>query len=306
MKMTNNSKLKTLLCDPESGVCEVPVSQNIENEQVLKLEEQLTIHYFTDPICSSCWAIEPQLRKLKLEYGTTFSIDYHMGGLLPDWSYNSGGISKPADVAQHWDEVSAYYDMPIDGDLWLENPLHSSYPPSIAFKAVQLQDPKKAVTFMRLIREKVFLRKENIADPLVLETSVRELGLDVEKFHQDIEFKARLLFDDDLRLAQLFRVRSFPSLFFVSKGEVKAQLIGSKPYSFFEDALLKCLPTAEKTNYSTDWETLFGYYPSLTALEYSVLANMDRSVTEHFLNALSDEGKLRKFETKNGALWSIK
>jgi hypothetical protein len=24
---------------------------------------------------------------------------------------------------------------PLDGDIWIEDPLHSSYPPSIAFKA---------------------------------------------------------------------------------------------------------------------------------------------------------------------------
>src|SRR5690554_7679262 len=72
-----------------------------------------------------------------------------MGGLLPDWNYNSGGISSPKDVAGHWDEVSVHYDMPIDGDLWLEDPLNSSYPPSIAFKAAQMQDEEKAFLFMR-------------------------------------------------------------------------------------------------------------------------------------------------------------
>ena len=94
----------------------------------------IKIIYYTDPICSSCWGIEPQLRKLKLEYGNFIEIEYRMGGLLPDWSYNSGGISKPSDVAHHWDEVSAYYDMPIDGNVWLTDPLSSSYPASIAFK----------------------------------------------------------------------------------------------------------------------------------------------------------------------------
>ena len=97
------------------------------------------IVYFTDPICSSCWGIEPQLRQLKLEYGPYLDIEYRMGGLLPNWSYNSGGISKPSDVAHHWDEVSLHYDMPIDGDVWLEDPLDSSYPPSIAFKAAQIK-----------------------------------------------------------------------------------------------------------------------------------------------------------------------
>ena len=43
------------------------------------------ISYFTDPICSSCWLLQPILRKLKLEYDTEIEIEYFMGGLLPSW-----------------------------------------------------------------------------------------------------------------------------------------------------------------------------------------------------------------------------
>lgn len=85
-----------------------------------------------------------------------------MGGLLPsfDNNYNSGGITKPADVAVHWDHASDYYQMPIDGNVWLEDPLSSSYPASIAFKAAQLQDEEKAVAFLRVMREMLFLQKK--------------------------------------------------------------------------------------------------------------------------------------------------
>lgn len=161
----NNSKIEIknnpLLCDVEKGICEMPavkaVSEKVEKRQVTG--KPVTIIYYTDPICSSCWGIEPSLRKLKLEYGSILEIEYKMGGLLTDWSYNSGAISKPSDVAKHWDEVSNYYDMPIDGDVWLEDPLPSSYPPSITFKAAQLQDKEKAILFLREIREMVFLKK---------------------------------------------------------------------------------------------------------------------------------------------------
>ena len=139
---TNNNPL---LCDIETGMCETTdeatniASQSLEQST----EKSVKLIYYTDPICSSCWGIEPQLRKLKLEYGNVVEIEYRMGGLLPDWSYNSGGIGKPSDVASHWDEVSLHYDMPIDGDLWLEDPLDSSYPPSIAFRNKRISVLKK-------------------------------------------------------------------------------------------------------------------------------------------------------------------
>ena len=151
------SKNNPLLCDIETGMCETTDinTKDSQSEKQKSNDNLVKVIYYTDPICSSCWGIEPQLRKLKLEYGNNIEIDYRMGGLLPDWSYNSGGISSPSDVAQHWDEVSAYYDMPIDGDVWLEDPLNSSFPSSIAFKAAQLQDNEKAILFLREIREQV-------------------------------------------------------------------------------------------------------------------------------------------------------
>ena len=136
-----NKENNPLFCDIEPGMWETsdvstePASQS----KIQSANKSVKMIYYTDPICSSCWGIEPQLRKLKLEYGNSISIEYRMGGLLPDWNYNSGCIGKPSDVASHWDEVSIHYDMPIDGDLWVEDPLDSSYPPSIAFKAAKIQ-----------------------------------------------------------------------------------------------------------------------------------------------------------------------
>ena len=80
------------------------------------------------------------------------------GGLLPHWhNYNRHGISQPNQVAEHWNEVETQYQMPISGEIWKSNPLPSSYPPSIAFKAAQLQHPDKAIIFLRKIREALFV-----------------------------------------------------------------------------------------------------------------------------------------------------
>jgi len=216
MMHNETAKNNPLLCDPETGMCEISEFKNKEaaTGSAQSKEKAVKIVYFTDPICSTCWGIEPQLRKLKLEYGNTIEIEYRMGGLLPDWSYNSGGISKPSDVAHHWDEVSGHYDMPIDGDVWLEDPLHSSYPPSIAFKAAQLQDNERALLFLREIREMVFLRKKNITKWENLAVAAEKAGLNVEQLKNDFENKANALFEEDLKLAREFGVRGFPTMFF--------------------------------------------------------------------------------------------
>ncbi|WP_047419867.1 ClpXP adapter SpxH family protein [Cellulophaga sp. Hel_I_12] len=305
MESNNNNPL---LCDIETGMCEMPDSSKTEQEASFSKSSQkpVKVIYYTDPICSSCWGIEPQLRKLKLEYGNSIEIEYRMGGLLPDWSYNSGGISKPSDVAHHWDEVSAHYDMPIDGDVWLEDPLNSSYPPSIAFKAAQMQSEEKAVEFLREIREMVFLQKKNIAKWEHLETAAKSVGLDVAQFKTDNEGRAKELFQEDLKLGKELGVRGFPTMFFVDETGNKEFVYGTKPYAFYEMAILKLAPSSSKAEYSKTWETLFAKYSSLTAKEFAELSGTPRKGSEQFLDELDAKGKLKKLTTKNGSIWKLK
>lgn len=302
------TKNNPLLCDPETGMCEMPGEET--NNPTVKTNnstaKSVKLVYFTDPICSSCWGIEPQLRKLKLEYGDHIEIEYRMGGLLPDWSYNSGGIGKPSDVASHWDEVSVYYDMPIDGDLWLEDPLDSSYPPSIAFKAAQIQDEAKANLFMREMREMVFLQKKNIAKWEHMATAAKAVGLDVDQLKTDFEGKAKALFQDDLKTAREYGVRGFPTIFVVDNAGNKETVYGARPYAFYEMAILKLNGNITKSEYSKNWQNLFEIYPTLTAKEFSELSGTPRAESETVLNDLSDKGSLEKFTTKNGAIWKKK
>lgn len=301
-------QINPLLCDIETGMCEIPDSSKVEQGASISKssQKQIKVIYYTDPICSSCWGIEPQLRKLKLEYGNSIEIEYRMGGLLPDWSYNSGGISKPSDVAHHWDEVSAYYDMPIDGDVWLEDPLKSSYPPSIAYKAAQLQDNEKAILFLREIREMVFLQKKNIAKWEHLEAAAKAVGLNVEQLKTDYDGKAKELFNEDLKLGKELGVRGFPTMYFLDDKGNKEFVYGSKPYSFYEVAVLKLAPKAVKREYKKNWEELFAKHQTLTVKEFTELSGTPRNESEKALDDLVAKGKLEKYATKNGSLWKLK
>ena len=293
-----------LLCDIETGMCQLPDSVTAENTPAIQSDKKpVKLIYFTDPICSSCWGIEPQLRKMKLEYGHLLDIDYRMGGLLPDWSYNSGGISKPSDVAHHWDEVSLHYDMPIDGDVWLEDPLNSSYPPSIAFKAAQLQDPHRAIDFLRKLREMVFLQKKNITKWERLAEAAQSVGLDVTQLKADVDGEANAQFRSDLALAKTLGVRGFPSMFFVDDAGNQEFVYGTKPYNVYENALKTVHASVEKKEIDPHWQSLFSKYPSLTTREFAELSGMPRQDSEAYLQQLTDQGELSRLKTKNGDLW---
>src|SRR5690554_416966 len=303
-----NLKNNPLLCDIETGMCETSDkgTDDLPQNNIQSTKELIKVISYTDPICSSRWGIEPQLRKLKLEYGSAIEVEYRMGGLLPGWNYSSGGIGKPSDVASHWEEVSIHYDMPIDGDLWLEDPLDSSYPPSIAFKAAQMQDNEKAKLFLREIREMVFLQKKNIAKWEQLEVAAKKVGLNVKQLKAGFEGNSKTLFEEDLKLGEKLGVRGIPTIFFIDDLGNREVVYGARPYAFYEMAILKLKPNAIKSEYSKSWDKLFSIYPTLTAKEYSELSGTPRVESETVLNELFEAGKLEKMTIKNGSIWLLK
>jgi putative protein-disulfide isomerase len=304
----DNKQNNPLLCDPQAGVCEVPLSAASGQAAAVPAgPKPVRLVYFTDPICSSCWGIEPQLRRLKLEYGHCIEVEYHMGGLLPSWDvYNSGGISKPSDVSHHWDEVSAYYKMPIDGDVWLEDPLPSSYPPSIAFKSAEIQSHEKALVFLRKIREMVFLEKKNITRWEHLALAAVQSGLDSTRLKQDMEGAGKQAFMADLELGRQLGVRGFPSLLFSDSDGNRQVVYGVRPYEQFEQAVLKMFPAAVKQPYSKELEALLDIYPSLCIQELAVLADISYQSAENILLEKEKQGIVQRFRSKNGPLWKRK
>lgn len=304
----NENKINPLLCDPETGTCEMPVDEKPnENGTITTESKPVKIVYYTDPICSSCWGIEPQLRKLKLEYGDYIEIDYRMGGLLPDWSYNSGGISKPADVAHHWDEASLHYEMPIDGNVWLEDPLDSSYPSCIALKAAQIQSKEKAIKFMRILREKLYLEKKNIAKWENIAQAAELAGLDLNKLKTDYDGQAKILFQDDLTYGRTLGVRGFPTLFFSDANNNQLTVYGSKPYASYENAILALYPDAKKKLFIVaNSLALFEIYPTLAPKEYAVILDKSYSEATTILESLYEKGELNKKSIRNGSLYSRK
>lgn len=306
---TNKSSANILTCSIEEGTCKAPgMAVPNPDSPLVTQNKPILVHYFTDPICSACWGIEPQLRRLKLEYGAYLDIQYHMGGLLPSWDgFDSGGIRQPADVAHHWDEVSAYYQMPIVGDLWLKDPLGSSFPPSIAFKAAQLQNPSLAVPFLRRLREMVFMEGVNIANWPAIATAALQVGLDTVQLKRDFDGRANEAFDEDLRITRTMAVRGFPTLYFTDADQNRSVIHGVKSYTQFEQAVMRLLPTAVKQNYdATTPEKAFTYYPSLTPKEFSVLSNQSLAAAEAALEVSFKAGKCTKFSTRNGSCYTVR
>lgn len=304
--VTLGRELKKIFLNPPPDDDNIPVPLiAIEtNNETFRKNKPIQVQYFTDPICSTCWMIQPFLRKLTLEYNEFINIEYRMGGLLPNWdNFNRGGITKPNDAAKHWEEVCAFNEMPLDGDIWVEDPLSSSFPPSIAFKAAQIQSTEKAIVFLRRIKEMVFLEKKNIIKWEFLESSAFEVGLDSARLLKDIGGKAKVLFTKDLEMAAKLNVNVFPTLFFSDKKGNNHVIRGYQSYKKFEEVIHGLLPDVEKVKINTDPKFLFTQFNRMTSFEFAFLSNITKDEADALLGDLFNKGLLDKYESKHGVMW---
>src|SRR5690606_18977658 len=80
----------------------------------------IEIYVFIDPLCPECWALEPVLKKLLIEFGDKLSIRHVLTGRL-----TSLNISKkaPSEIARIWERTGSLSGMSCDGDVWFEDPI---------------------------------------------------------------------------------------------------------------------------------------------------------------------------------------
>lgn len=268
------------------------------------VQKPITITYFTDPICSTCWVIQPVLRKLQLVYGDYIDIQYHMGGLLPSWkNYDRGIIKNPIDAAKHWEEISKEHQVILDGDIWIEDPLDSSYPPSIAFKAAQLQSNDKAVSLLRRLQEMIFIEKKNISKWPEIEIAALNCGLNSALLLKDINGKGLDLFNEDLAYAKQLQVTTFPTILFSIGNELKTTISGLQPYEKFEQVIQEAIPNVVKSNKEISPLSLFQRFNNMTENEYSFITDTTIEESTVILNDLHNDGLIEKYDSKNGMVW---
>jgi predicted DsbA family dithiol-disulfide isomerase len=184
------------------------------------------VRYFTDPASAACFGHEPVLRKFMVEFGAEVQITYVMGGLARTFE------GEPSGRIREWLDVSERSGMPIDPRLWLEGPIHSSYPGCMAVKAAAEQSSDGGYRYLRAVQEGLlcFRRKLDSAEALV--DVARQSGLDAERFRIDLESHATVeAFGADLEATRAHGDLGLPSV------EIEGELLGrEEPYERWRQA----------------------------------------------------------------------
>lgn len=267
-------------------------------------KKPLEIYMFIDPLCPECWALEPILKKLHIEYGRYFSIKHVLSGRIANLN-----VSKKKNhevIAELWEKTASRSGMSCDGSLWLENPVASPYIASVAIKAAELQGRRAGIRFLRKLQEKLFIDKQNISHIEVLTSCAKNAGLDVEEFISDFHSEsAAKAFQCDLKITTEMEVQEIPTLVFFNENaeDEGIKITGPYPYEVYVQILEEMLSEEPEKNQPPPIEKFLEYFKLVASKEIAVVYNMTITQVEREMKQLLLLQKVEQLPAKYGTFW---
>jgi predicted DsbA family dithiol-disulfide isomerase len=268
------------------------------------MRPQVEVTYYTDPLCSWSWALEPQWRRLRYEFADQLSWCYSMGGLIPDWQHFSdpiNDISRPVQMVPQWIQTGHLSGMPIEERIWLEDPPASSYPACIAVKAAQQQGLSIGEAYLRRLREAVMLERRNIARREVLLMLAEEVaggqmglsGFDLKQFQHDLDSPIVLeAFRDDIKDMRYRGIGRFPALILRPISGRAVLIVGYRPYQALRKAIAHVAPQSNPVRSATDVVAYASYWGRITAREVAQALDLQIEAAKEALEDAVADGRL--------------
>ncbi|MGG2090074.1 ClpXP adapter SpxH family protein [Priestia aryabhattai] len=267
-------------------------------------KKPLEIYVFVDPLCPECWALEPILKKLQIEYGQLLSLKHVLGGNLHQ--LNIGAQQRFEHIAKSWEKTGSRSGMSCDGNLWLENPIDTPYAASIAIKAAGLQGKKQGIRFLRRLQEVVFLEKQNVTEESVLIQCAKHVGLDVNEFVKDLHSDyAAKAFQCDLKITSEMDVDEIPTLvFFNEKVEEEGiKISGYYSYETYVHIIKEMLEIDPDPACLPPLRSFLSYFQFVASKEVAVVYGLSLEEAEKELKKLQLQQVVERVPVKYGTFW---
>jgi len=279
---------------------------NQKSSHIVQRNEKkpLEIYSFVDPLCPECWALEPTIKKLLVEYGEYFSLRLVISGKLT--RLNFGQKKQYESIAELWEKTASRTGMSCDGNLWLENPISSPYLASVAVKAAELQGRKKGIQFLRKLQEVMFLEKQNISNFNVLKECAQGVDLDLQEFLTDIHSdSASKAFQCDLKITSEMDVQEIPTLVFFNANveEEGLKVTGLYPYEVYVQIIEEMLPLKPEPASPPPLEDFLKHYKTVATKEVAVVYNLPINKAEKELKKMQLKQKVEQLPAKYGMFW---
>ena len=286
-------------CDKRLGFCsDTPQAYS-------QVKKPLEIYTFIDPLCPECWAFEPTLKKLQVEYGTYFHLRYIVAGKLDTWNSKTTP-ALAANIAKVWEKTANRTGMSCDGGLWFEDPISSPYATAIAIKAAEMQGRQAGMKFLRKIQEALFLDKQNISKENVLIHCAEEVGIDVKEFRNDLHSEGAIkALRFDMKITKEMNIDYVPTfVFFNDKIEEEGLMVtGPYQYSVYVEIIERLLGYKPQRDETISIETFLKRYRFVATKEVAVVFDISICEAERQLKKLLLKQVVEKVPVKHGTFW---
>ena len=255
----------------------------MEEKRVLK------ITHFTDPLCFWCYAMEPDMRKVRVLLGE--QVDYHivMGVLVSDAREFMGfDALAQARFEQLRDTMATQFlasastiGMPISVDHMRTCSPESfvSLPLSVAYCAMRLIDEPTAEAFLRRMRECIYAEDGDLSTPESLLKLASEFPIDIDEFQQHLDDGSAVQeLQHDLWSCQAYNVFAFPMVL-MRYGDDRIALNGYHDFGRLRQAIAQLtggdiiLPEAEYSERAL--ESYVDRFGKVAAREVQVMFSLD-------------------------------
>lgn len=257
-------------------------------------QKPLELYVFIDPLCPECWALDPLIRKLQIEYGHYFKLKQVLTGKL-----TALNMAKPLLAVER-------SGLACEESVWVEETVESPFLASIAIKAAELQGKRSGSKFLRKIQEQLFLDKENVADLAVLTRCAEEAGLDKSEFLNDIySAGATKAFQCDLSITCEMDVDEAPTIVFFNERieDEGIKIAGLYSYDIYVQILQEILEEIPEPLEPPSLEEFMQYFRLAATSEIKEVYDWTDSQTECEMKKLLLQRKVRKITTKHSTFW---
>lgn len=178
-----------------------------------------TLYHVHDPMCSWCYAFRPTLNEIRKNLRNNIKIVNVVGGLAK----HSDEI-MPKDMQEKieniWYEIENQVGTKFNHDFWGKcSPRRSTYASCQATILARYENKEEQM--IEAIQEAYYQRAMNPSDIETLAILAQEIGMNKEKFIEDITSqKIEDALQDELNLRRSLNVRAFPSLVLEYKNEL--------------------------------------------------------------------------------------
>lgn len=296
------------VCDDDLGLCcpEEPASFYHPEAGSRPLE----IYMFIDPLCPECWALEPIIKKLQMEYSPYFTIRTILANEIKTLNQPTGARREKylKNMERLFDKTALLTGMPCNCHSWFKNNPHTPYAVSIAIKAAELQGNAIGSKYLRRLRETLFLTEKNISlTEAIVECAKHVKGMDVEEFQADLHSEsAKRAFQSDVKATKEMDVNTVPTLVFFNDNvnEPGLKVSGLYDYSVYVNIMEDMLERSLEKCPPMSLESFLKFYTVVASKEISIVFDLTVEEVEREMKKLQIQQKVKNIPMKFGNLWS--